>query len=52
MERNMLKLNGDKTELIVFKSKRNLKTFAGESIQVGCIAVEISPKATHFKSYI
>ena len=44
MERNMLKLNDDKAEFIVFKSKRNLKTFAGESIQVSCTAVKINPK--------
>ena len=34
----------DNIESIVFKSNRNLETFAGESVQVGCTAVEISPK--------
>ena len=44
MERNMLKLNDDNTELIVFKSNRNVETFAGGSIHVGCTAIEISVK--------
>ena len=45
MERNILKLNDDKTEFIVFKSNRNVELFTRESIQVGCItAVEISLK--------
>ena len=42
----MVKLKdiNDKTELILVKSKRNVKMFAGESIHVGCTAVEISSK--------
>ena len=44
MERNILKLNDDMTKFIVFKSNRNVKIFAGGSMQVGYTAVEISPK--------
>ena len=51
MKSNMLKLNddNDKTQFIVFKSNRNMKMFAGESIQVGYTAVEeISSKVKKF----
>ena len=44
MDRNMPKLDDDKTEFILFKFNRNVETFAGERIQVCCTAVEISPK--------
>ena len=40
----MLKLIDDKTETIVFKSSRNVKTIAGENIQIGYTAVEITSK--------
>ena len=41
MECNMLKLNNDKIEFIVFKSSRNVDMFTGESIQVGSTAMRI-----------
>ena len=31
----MFKLNDDKTEFIVFKSKRNVNTFTEQNVQVG-----------------
>ena len=40
----MLKLNDDKTEFIVFKSKRNVNTFPEHNVQVGGTMVEISSK--------
>ena len=40
MERNMLKLNDNKTEFIVFKPNRSV--VAGESIHISCTAVKIS----------
>ena len=42
--RNMLKLNDDKTEFIVFKSKHNVNTFAEQNVQVGGTRVGISSK--------
>ena len=42
----MLKLNDDKTEFVVFKSKQN-SMFARSNVQVGGTAVEVSPKITH-----
>ena len=47
MKRNMLKLNDNKTEFTVFKSKSNVETFAEECIQVGCTALEITPKVKY-----
>ena len=44
----MQNLNGDMTEFIVFKSKRNVNMCAAEGIHVRCIAVEISPKVKIF----
>ena len=44
MNRNMLKLNDDKTEFIVFKSKRNVNTFAEENVQAGSTIVGITSK--------
>ena len=44
MERNMLKLNDDETEFIVFKSKHNTNSFTGANVQVGGTAVEVSSK--------
>lgn len=44
MERNMLKLNDDKTEFIVFKSKHNTSSFAEANFQVGGAAVEVSSR--------
>ena len=44
MNRNILKLNDDKTKLIVFKSKRNVNTFAEQNMQVGGTVVGISSK--------
>ena len=44
MNRNMLKLNVDKPEFIVFKSKRNVNTFAEQNVQVGGTMVAISSK--------
>ena len=34
MECNMLKLNGDKTEFLVLKSKDNTNLFVGTNVQV------------------
>ena len=44
MSHNMLKLNDDKTEFIVFKSKHNVNTFAEQNVQVGGTRVGISSK--------
>ena len=38
-----------KTEFIVFKSKCNVKTSAGERVQVGCNGVTISPKVKNLE---
>ena len=43
----MLKLNDDKTEFVVFKSKQNTSSFARSNVQVGGTAVEVSSKITH-----
>ena len=50
MERNIMKLN--KTEFIMFKSNCSMKTFAGESIQVGCIAIKIGTKVKNLELYL
>ena len=44
MNHIMLKLNDDKTELIVFKSKQNINTFAEQNVQVSGTKVGISSK--------
>ena len=44
IERNMLKLNNDKTECIVFKSEHNTNSFAGANIQIGGKSVEVGSK--------
>ena len=40
----MLRLNDDKTEFIVFKSKHNANTFTEKSVQIGGTEVDISSK--------
>ena len=42
MQCNMLKLNDDKTEFIVFKFKSNTSLFAGVSVQVGNTSVGVT----------
>ena len=44
MNCNMLKLNDDKTEFIVFKSNRNGNTFAEQSVQISGTMVGIRSK--------
>ena len=46
MERNMLKLNDDKTECIVLKSKHNTISFAGANVHVGGTVMGVSSRIT------
>ena len=46
------KLNDDQTKFSVFKSKRNVNMFVGESVHVGCTTIKISPKVKNLGSYI
>ena len=49
MECKILKLNDDKTEFIIYKSKHDVKTFVMDD---DCTAVEINPKVKTFEIYI
>ena len=48
----MLKLNDNKTEFIVFKSKHNAKTFVEQSVQFGGTEVDISLKVRNLGLYL
>ena len=49
---HMLKLNDIKTELIVFQFNWNVETFAGESMQIGCTAIEIKNLVSYISPVI
>ena len=52
MDGHHSKLNDDQTKFSVFKSKRNVNMFVGESVHVGCTTIKISPKVKNLGSYI